>query len=555
MCGILFIYSLSGFTNSDKKLLSECLATMIPRGPDMSNEIYIDSKAYMGFRRLSIMDTSINGLQPFEDIGNYIICNGEIYNHDELQTRYGIRYNSDSDCEVLLPLYHELHNEPKEFIKKLDGEFALVIYDIRTNMIHAARDRYGVRPLFCGFNEEKGWLGFASDVRALHSIMTYVMPLQPNQLLSYNFNEINREMFMSGSIFEGQQLFRLKKSYEIKNDIITDIQDISDGIHNLLINAVKKRLMADRQIGFLLSGGLDSSLVVAIASQIIDPQDIICFSIGLKGSVDIAAAKKVAEYLGITNHHCVEFTIQEGLDVIEEVIEELASYDTTTIRASVAQYLLAKYISTKTHVRVVLSGEGSDEIFGGYRYERDAPSADHLHDDLVRLVEELYKYDCLRTDRTLAAWGLEARCPFLDHELVDFVMRIDPALKMSSKTVIEKKILRDAFSFNYLPDEILYRSKEAFSDAVSALGTGELSWKDELARYINKCISDKEFEAGYDSYYYDLYPGPKTKEAYYYRKIFEKYYPGRDNLIKDYWMPRFQNDDIVDPSATILKSY
>ncbi len=532
MCGILFVYNrATKFSNADKKQLSQCLSTMIPRGPDMSSEVYINEHAYMGFRRLSIMDTSVRGLQPFQYEGGYVVCNGEIYNYTSFSD---LETHSGSDCELILPLYNTfaVGNDPKTLIQQLDAEFAWVIYDGDVGMVYAARDRYGVRPLFYGTNIEKGWFGFASDVRALHPIMTYIMPVRPQNLISID---------LSNYVMESEQLFSIRRP----DHYMTDVHTIHHGLCHLLTHAVKKRLHADRPIGFLLSGGLDSSSIVAIVSRLIPVDKIVCFSIGLKGSVDIAAAKKVVDYLSIKHHHCVEFTIQEGLDAIDEVIEALASYDVTTIRASIAQYLLAKYISQKTDIRVIQSGEGSDEMFGGYRYERDAPSPEALFDDTVRLLDELYMYDCLRTDRTLAAWGLEARCPFLDHELVDFVMRIDPALKMSSRTVIEKKLLRDALaSGNYLPGEILYRPKEAFSDAVSALGTDELSWKDELARFIDTQISEDE----------DL-GSAKTKEAYYYRKIFNKYYPGRDGLITDYWMPRFQGEDVIDPSATVLKSY
>jgi asparagine synthase (glutamine-hydrolysing) len=310
--------------------------------------------------------------------------------------------------------------------------------------------------------------------------------------------------------------------------------------------------MSDRPIGCLLSGGLDSSLVTSIVSRHLP--NLHCFSIGLnESSVDIIAAKKVANFLKIPieNHHIVNFTIEEGLSAIRDVIYHLESYDITTIRASTPQYLLAKYIRTNTDIKVLYSGEGSDELFAGYQYSKSAPSDKDLHFDTIRLLSELYLYDNLRTDRTTAAWGLEVRVPFLDKKFTQYVLELDPKLKRSSMEVMEKMLLRNSFKEgNYLPDEILYRPKEAFSDAVSSK---EVSWYKSLNVYINQAVSDEQLGDASIKYPYNT---PQTKEALYYRDIFSELYPIKniDQVIPHYWLPKWQGN-VQDPSATVLKCH
>jgi asparagine synthase (glutamine-hydrolysing) len=368
--------------------------------------------------------------------------------------------------------------------------------------------------------------------------MDFVTPVKPNMFGIVDFDNFTTDIewhpyFNYGSEFTA--------SMSLDNEIYVKSQ-----LHDLLVQAVDKRLASDRKIGFLLSGGLDSSLVVAIATRLLGPELIECFTIGLEGSPDVEASKKVVEYLGIKNHHIVYFTIEDGLKVIPDVIKTIESYDTTTVRASTAQYLMAKYISENTDVKVILSGEGSDEIFNGYFYSRNAPDLASLHQDSVRLIEELYMFDNLRTDRTMAGFGLEVRCPFLDHEFVSFVKRVNPQLLKPSDLVIEKKILRDSFE-NYLPNEILYRKKAAFSDAVS---NAETSWYKSVIKLASETISQSDVT----SCVYEINK-PMTIDALYYRRIFETYYPGRDNIIEHYWLPKFQEKEVYDPSATVLDGF
>ena len=318
---------------------------------------------------------------------------------------------------------------------------------------------------------------------------------------------------------------------------------VKQQIKKLLFRAVNKRLNADRPIGFLLSGGLDSSLILAIAAKLLKPENIVCFSIGLPGSQDIIAAQEVVEFLGVKNHHVVNFTLQEAFDTIPDVIRDIGSYDVTTIRASVPQYLLAKYISENTDVKVLLSGEGSDEIHGSYRYFRDAPDNVSFDNDRSRLLNNLYHFDNLRTDRTMASHGLEVRVPFLDFKYVEFIMSLSGEYFRHSREKMEKLIIRESFD-KILPDNILFRSKEAFSDAVS---NNTENW----AEYIKSRAADLIHDN--DQIY--LFNPPQSVDAIYFRKIFDNYYPGCDNIIPYYWLPRFQKTIVTDPSATILECY
>lgn len=537
MCGI---FCLVDYQNSDLSPVYKSLDKLSARGPDnksMMSFNYNQKTISFGFTRLAIMDLSMNGIQPFHDDKRTLVCNGEIYNFRSLIEKYNLAIKTNNDCEVILPLYKKLDNF-EDLIKNLDGEFALIIYG--NNSIFAARDRYGVRPLYYGYNIEKKTFVFASDLKSIHDQVKFVEQLKPN-----TFVRIDLDKNYSVKNLEFKQYYEY--SSLIRTNYLNDISIIQNSIRELLTEAVRKRLFSDRQIGFLLSGGLDSSLIVSIATRILGPDKIICFSIGLENSPDIIAARKVTEYLGIKNHHIVNFDISEGINNLNSVIEAIETYDITTIRASVPQYLLAKYIREKTNVRVILSGEGSDEIHGSYRYFRDAPSSECFNKECIRLLEELYYFDNLRTDRTMASNGLEVRVPFLDFDYVNFIFKINPSLLMYRKDYIEKKIIRDSF-VNYLPDEILYRSKEAFSDAVS---NEQIIWADEIKKYaINLGIEEYILESN------DIKINkPMTIDAYLFRLIFYEYYPYRDNIIPHYWMPRFQKEEILDPSAKILKCY
>ena len=534
MCGILSIIRYS--TTPTIVDINKCHNKLIPRGPDKKNYVLIEQNPsiYLGFTRLSIMDTSDNGLQPFKtDKSNYSLCNGEIYEFEKLLVNRNIKIQSGCDCEIILPLYEKLGFE--EMINCLDGEFAMVIFDEENQVIYAARDRYGVRPLFYGWNTVTQSYGFASELKALHDIMEYVEPLEPSTFLCFNLKtkELIQKQYYDYSLLNIPFVF-------------SDSQYIKSQINNLLTLAVKKRLCADRPIGFLLSGGLDSSLIVAIACKLLGPESITCFSIGLPNSPDVIASKIVANYLGITNHHIIPFDIDLGINLIEDVIRATETYDITTIRASVPQYIMAKYISENTNIKVLLSGEGSDEIHGSYRYFRDAPNSEEFHLETIRLLKELYMYDNLRTDRTMAAFGLEVRVPFLDFDYVKFINKVDPKLLMYSEHSMEKYIIRSSFP-EYLPNEILYRSKEAFSDAVSS---DDVNWFKSIQLNVNKKIT--KFDVENNPYTFNK---PKTPDALFFRQIFNKLYPGRDNVISHYWLPKFQLEEVNDPSATVLKCY
>jgi asparagine synthase (glutamine-hydrolysing) len=424
---------------------------------------------------------------------------------------------------------------------ELDGEFAMVVYDKNAQSILAARDRYGVRPLFYGYNTKTRTIGFASEMKALHSIMEFVQPVNPWEMATIDLT-IDPEDTSKAIVFS--QYYNYEEL--TWTSVYNDVNCIHEKINELLTSAVSKRLHADRPVGFLLSGGLDSSLIVAIATKILGPDKVVCFSIGLPDSSDVIAAKKVVEFLGIKQHHIIPFTIEQGLDAINDVVEAIESYDITTIRASTPQLLMAKYIKENTDIRVLLSGEGSDEIHGSYRYFRDAPNYTEFHQETVRLLRELFMFDCLRTDRTMANSGLEVRVPFLDFVYVEFVMKIYPKLLMYADKQIEKQIVRDSFK-GYLPDEILYRSKEAFSDAVSS---PEQSWYKSIQKKVETIITDEELTNNPF-----IVNKPETKEALYFRRIFDRIYPNRDNVIAHYWLPRFQKEKVLDPSATVLKCY
>lgn len=519
MCGIHSIISKNKKKNKKFSVIKH-------RGPDSTNT-FCDGNVFIGFHRLAIIDPHPVSNQPLVLDDYLLICNGEIYNYKKLIETFNFNVRTHSDCEVILHLYKMFGIE--KCLKLLNAEFAFILYDTKINTVYAARDPYGVRPLF--YNADNDSISLCSEVKGL-PVDSYinVKPFQPGTFMEINTLTLN---------------FSIEKYYHFPEYTISIAENvIYFNINKLLTEAVEKRLMADRPLGCLLSGGLDSSLVASIASKYI--KNLHCFSIGLENSVDIIASKKVAKHLGIT-HYIIPFTIDEGFNAIEEVIKTLESYDITTIRASTPQYIMAKYIANNTDIKVILSGEGSDELFAGYRYFKDAPSAEALDKDSRRLLEELYLFDNLRTDRTTARWGLEVRVPFLDKDLVDFVLTLPPICRTHYD--IEKYILRKSFTDNYLPDEILWRPKEAFSDAVSSK---ELNWYKEVQKRINSIITDEELNTEKNNYKHNA---PLTKEALYYRRIFNKYYPEGDQLINHYWMPKWQQGEQTDPSATILNCY
>jgi asparagine synthase (glutamine-hydrolysing) len=506
--------------------------------PELCDDVRGSVVVIFGFVRLSIMDTSNNGMQPFVYDRNVVVCNGEIYNYKMFKNMF-TNLVSNSDCEVILPAYSVL-NDFESLIHDLDAEFSIILLDNIKNEIYACRDRYGVRPLYSLTDNNDKTIIFSSELKGL---MNHFNENTSDDTCCNNIYQINPNVFTIVDLHRFNNL-QYKKYFSYNNKIRHAVTDslfiISENIKNKLINAVNKRLASDVPIGFLLSGGLDSSLIVAIAAKIIGPTNITCFTVGLANSYDVIASKKVVEYLGIPqqNHHIVPFTIEAGLDAIEKVIESVETYDITTIRASVPQYIMASYIKANTNIKVILSGEGSDEVHGSYKYMRWAPNKKKFNSERIRLIKELFYFDNKRTDRTMSAHSLEVRVPFLDFQYVEYALSLDPDLWIYKENYIEKKLLRDAF-VGYLPTDILYRPKEAFSDAVSSSDT---NWYKSIQNIAEGTTPD---------YTYIINP-PQIDEAIYYRNIFTKYYKGMDHIIPHYWLPKFQNETIQDPSATIL---
>lgn len=504
------------------------------RGPDQSR-IEMGNGYFFGFHRLAIMDRSPDGMQPFlsKDGSRLLACNGEIYNdralRESLQDSHV--FLSGSDCEVLLPLIEKLGFE--DAVRSLDGEFAFVAYDQAGGRIMAARDPLGIRPLFYGFAGNEGGGGeimyFASEAKALHDLCHDVRPFPP------------------GFLFDGQSF----KQYRGYGDLASlPLKEVSSellaGIRERLVDGVTKRLQSDVPVGFLLSGGLDSSLVCSIASRLSD-KPIHTFAIGTAiDAIDLKYARQVAEHIG-SIHHEVMFSRDDVLRVLPDVVRHLESWDITTVRASVGMYLVCEWIRKNTPCRVLLSGEVSDELFG-YKYTDFAPDAAAFQAEAEKRIRELYMYDVLRADRCIAAHGLEARVPFSDQDFVEYVMRIPAELKMN-RNGIGKYLLRQAFAEgDYLPRPLLMREKAAFSDAVGH------SMVDDLKAFAEDLFSEHDLAQAAREY---AHCPPISKESLWYRRLFESFYPGRSELVAAYWMPNreWQNCDVSDPSARVLPNY
>ena len=490
MCGIIGI---SGFTEHSELYRERALkmaAGIRHRGPDWSG-IYSDDTMVLAHERLSIVDVE-HGAQPLVDTktGRVLCVNGEIYNHVELRKflKQEHDFQTKSDCEIILYLYDEYG--PK-CVEMLSGIFAFILYDKKEGTYFIARDHMGICPLYWGW-DELGVVHISSEMKALDS---YCPKL---------------EQFPTGSYYDSADQ-KVTRWYEPSWAKMIPTEKVSvDTLRVELEKAVAKQLMCDVPYGVLISGGLDSSVVAAIACKIKGGKDQLhSFAVGLKESPDLKYARKVADFLG-TKHHEILFTLQEGVDALKDVIYHLETFDVTTIRASTPMYLMARKIKAMG-IKMVLSGEGSDEIFGGYLYFHMAPSATELHEESVRKLFMLNKYDCLRANKSTAAWGLETRVPFLDKEFMDYAMGIDPAYKMCPGAVIEKKILRQAFE-GYVPDEILWRQKEQFSDGVG------YSWVDLLKKQAEEKVSDLMMAEAMVRFSVQT---PLTKEEYYYRSIFD----------------------------------
>ena len=492
------------------------------RGPDMSN-VVVD-KGIWGFHRLAIMGPDESGMQPFERNGKKVVCNGELYGFrkvkDEL-IKEGYEFISESDCEIILPLYEKYG---VDMFSKLDAEFACVIYDGEKYI--AARDPIGIRPMFYGYSKS-GSIAFASEAKALTIICDKVLPFPP------------------GHYYKDGEFICYHDATKYSKYIDGDIDTICCGIKERLIDGVIKRLDSDVPLGFLLSGGLDSSLVCSIAAKHLD-KPIRTFGIGMsKDAIDLKYAKEVARYIG-SIHTEVYMEPEDVINVLDEVIYHLETWDITTIRASIGMYMLTKWIRENTDIKVLMTGEVSDELFG-YKYTDFAPSKEEFQKESEKRIRELYMYDVLRADRCISGTSLEGRVPFADLAFVDYVMGINPELKMN-KYNKGKYLLRYAFEKDYLPHDILYREKAAFSDAVGH------SMVDYLKEYAESKYSDEEFEKLCKKY--DRHT-PFTKESLLYREIFEKYYPGQSDMIVDFWMPNKNWDgcNVKDPSARVLSNY
>ena len=497
----------------------------ISRGPDMSRIQKLD-EGCLAFHRLAIMGLNESGMQPFKLNNSFIVCNGEIYGFrklkDELLAK-GYTFNSESDCEILLPLYKEYGTE---MFKMLDAEYALIIYDGENKKYIAARDPIGIRPLYYGYDKDDKII-LASEAKNLVGLTDEIKPFPPGHYY------IDGEFHCYNNI---------SKVNNFNND---DVETACKNIKDLLIKGVEKRLDADAPLGFLLSGGLESSLVCSIASKLLN-KPIETFAIGMStDAIDLKYAKIVADYIG-SNHHEIIITKDDVLNSLDTVIQVLGTYDITTIRASMGMYLLCKAIHEKTDIRVLLTGEISDELFG-YKYTDFAPNENEFQLESEKRIREIHMYDVLRADRCISSNSLEARVPFGDIDFVSYVLSINPKIKMNTYG-IGKYLLRKAFVGDYLPDSILMREKAAFSDTVGH------SMVDYLKEYANSYYTDSEYEEKIKKYNHSK---PFTKESLLYREIFEKYYPNQSQMIVDFWMPnkKWEGCNVNDPSARVLSNY
>ena len=521
MCGIM------GYCGKyNEKTFMDGFSKTISRGPDMSRTIKV-GEGIFGFHRLAIMGLHEEGMQPFLFDDAAAIMNGEIYGFHKLKSeleKKGYVFKSDSDCEILLPLYREYG---VNLFKMLDAEFACIIYDGKTDEYIAARDPIGIRPLYFGY-DKNGVIVFASEPKNLVDIVDKIFPFPPGHYYKegkfYCYNDI-----------AARQVY-------VKDEIVIACKNIKAK----LISGVEKRLVSDAKVGFLLSGGLDSSLVCAIAQKK-SKTPIKTFAIGMvSDAIDLKYAKTVADYIG-SDHTEFYMTKEEVISSLDRVVEILGTFDITTIRASMGMYLLCKKIRENSDIKVLLTGEISDELFG-YKYTDFAPDAEEFQKESEKRVRELHMYDVLRADRCISVNSLEATVPFGDLDFVKYVLSVNPELKMN-KYNKGKFLLRKAFEDgDYLPHDILYREKAAFSDAVGH------SMVDYLKDYAEKKYSDEEFEARRKRY---KHATPFTKESLLYREIFEKYYKGQGEMIKDFWMPNktWKGCDVNDPSARVLSNY
>ena len=497
----------------------------VSRGPDMTRILNLGN-GFLGFHRLAIMGLNESGMQPFSAFGNSVVCNGELYGFRLLKKKLeekGYTFQSESDCELLLPLYREYGTD---MFRMLDAEFAMILFDGASGQLIAARDPIGIRPLYYGYLPSKEII-FASEPKNLVGLCRHILPFPPGHYYKDGKFVCYRNISKPTALVED------------------DVETACKKIHDKLEAGILKRLDADAPVGFLLSGGLDSSLVCAVAARHLK-KPIRTFSIGMDiDAIDLKYAKQVADYLG-ADHTEVIISKEDVLAALPDVVALLGTYDITTIRASIGMYLVCKYIHEHTDLRVLLTGEISDELFG-YKYTDFAPSPQAFQQEAEKRIRELHMYDVLRADRCISVNSLEARVPFGDLDFVEYVMNLDPKRKVNSYGK-GKYLLRHAFEGDYLPYDILMREKAAFSDAVGH------SMVDDLKEYAQQLYTDEQFEARRKRY---TFAAPFTKESLLYRELFERYYPGQAEMVVDFWMPNkdWEGCNVNDPSARVLTNY
>ncbi len=507
MCGIVGVFDLKSDPQQIRPQLLDMSKKVRHRGPDWSG-IFYGEKAIMAHERLAIVDPISGGQPLYSDDRNLVLAvNGEIYNHLSLREKLTQPYafQTHSDCEIILALYRE---KGADFLEDLNGIFAFALYDKNANTYLIGRDHIGIIPLYMGW-DTLGNFYVASELKALEGVCPKIEEFPPGHYLHSSDGQLRK------------WYSREWTSFEHVKDNTSDIEVLRKALED----AVHRQLMSDVPYGVLLSGGLDSSIISAVASRFaekrVESNDeqkawwprLHSFAIGLDGSPDLAAARKVADHLG-TVHHEVNFTVQEGLDALRDVIYHIETYDVTTVRASTPMYLLARVIKSMG-IKMVLSGEGADEVFGGYLYFHKAPNAAAFHEETVRKLSKLHLYDCLRANKSLASWGVEGRVPFLDKEFLDVAMRLNPQDKMPGKGKIEKWILRKAFE-DYLPASVAWRQKEQFSDGVG------YNWIDSLKKLVNELVTDQEMAQA--RFRFPIHT-PQSKEEYYYRSIYSEHFP------------------------------
>jgi len=523
MCGIFAAIR----SREDRATLEQWSEKVSHRGPDHTDMKKFGESVVFGFHRLRINGVNSESDQPMEKDGLFLIANAEIFNHKDLSDTYEFDIKSESDCEVILHMYERFGIE--RTVKELDGEFAIVLYDSHKDEVFAVRDHLGIRGMYMGTRGEE--IYFASEAKAI-TFCDKVKQFPPRKWWSSKTEEFSTY-------------------YELKFNKHSEQSETAHlkSINQLLRSAVKKRMMSDRKIGCLLSGGLDSSLIASIVAEAAeDRKDIETFSIGMEGSPDLIAAQAVADHIG-TTHHSIMADESDFIGALRDTVYKCGSYDITTIRASVGHQLVSNYIKDHSDVKVIFTGETADE-FGSYLYFQNAPSPSAFQDEAIRLLEDIHYFDMLRGDRSVSSAGLEARVPFADKAFMAYYMGIEAEQRMFDDGKMEKYLIRKAFeNDDLIPDDVLWRRKNGFSDSVSKK---DKSWSEVITSYVDAIVSDTEYESEKSKFVHD---SPKTKEGYWYRKVFsEMYGEACDKLTPYQWLPKWCGD-VVDPSARVLEIY